>query len=387
MKIMKTKILYSIILLLISISSVHAEKTVCNQTSNIKARLSDMSLSGGAFLSGDYQITAHNITEPVQVLHPVYTTIERMSFTVSFTVKSDATSIRFGKGYCYADIVDNIMSIYKINGSLDGSVLLETIDLPFKLTAGKKYNVSIQKIDGYQLKYSIVSIDDQFEKLYNVETGAGFAAVRAWGQAVFGVKNGTVLVHDAIIATGYDQQTIVSFWGDSFLDAANLVSNGGTFKDRYCDLVAQHLGYGKVPIMARTGHALDSNFVVRFKIENSYFKSPFVFLAMGTNNMTVDGYKTYVQQCITEVKQNGQTPILVTITPRVEVDYLTVTKVINDWVKSSGEKYVDICNAVTDGKGNWKPEYITSDGVHPTVAGEHAMFRQIQLDIPELFCR
>ncbi len=379
---MKIKIQNCIILLLlINISFGYASN------SGIKARMTDMKLSGGAFVSGGYQVTAHNIAEPAQILHPVYTTIERMSFYVSFTLKSDSVSIRFGKGFCYIELAGNTMNVYKINGGLGGATLLETIELPFKLSTGEKYNITQQKIDGYKLKYSIVSADNQFEKLYDVDTGVGFAAVRAWGKAVFGVKNGTVLVHDAIIATGYDQQTVVSFWGDSFLDAANLVSNGGTFKDRYCDLVAQRLGYDKVPIMARTGHALDSAFVARFKVENSYFKSPFVFLGMGTNNMTVDGYKTYIRQCIKEAKNNGQIPILVTITPRIDVDYQTVTKIINDWVKSSGEKYVDICNAVTDEKGNWKPEYLTSDGVHPTVAGEHAMFRQIQLDIPELFYR
>lgn len=346
--------------------------------------ISGLNILGEKVDSG-YQITATNISSPKQILHPVYTTIERMFFDVSFTVSSRNTVIQIGKGYCYTEINGNQMSMYEINDDLVGSALVETITLPFSLINGVKYNIKIHKVDGLKLRYSIISSNNQFEKMYDVESGASLNTVRAWGNAFFGVKNGSVVVHKTSIVTEYNEQTQVSFWGDSFLDAGNLLNNGGKWTDRYCDLVAQKIGYLNCPIMARTGCAVDSAFVVRFKAENSYFKSKYVFLAMGTNNFTVNGYITYMFQCVVEAKANGQIPILVTITPRPEVNYTSVTKVINDWVKASGERYVDICAAVTDGNGEWVPEYVTADRTHPTVAGNLAMFRKILLDVPEIF--
>lgn len=362
-----------------------SEKVVVDEKVIGKVTIADMTLTAGTQVKSGYQIVASNVAVPRQVYHPVYTTIERMLFDVSFTVSSANVIIQIGKGFCYIEINGNQMSVYKINDTLTGSTLVETITLPFSLNLGIKYNIKIHKVDGLNLRYVITYSDNQYEKLYTVNNTTSLNVVRAWGNAFFGVKNGTVVVNSATVSTGYDEQTQVSFWGDSFLDAGNLLGNGGKWTDRYCDLVAQRLDYRKVPIMARTGHLLDTAFVTRFKAENSYFKSKYVFMAMGTNNTTVSGYTTYIQQCINEAKANSQIPVLVTITPRVGVNYETVTKVMNDWIKASGEKYVDICAAVTDGNGVWKPQYITSDSVHPTVAGELAMFRRIMIDIPELF--
>lgn len=372
-----------VLLILILFSCCNDERN--DRVSAVKATLSDMELKGGTLIPGGYSINASNVENATQVLHPVYTTIERMSFSVSFTVNSKNVILRIGKGFCFAEILGSQMSVYQISDDFNGSSLIDIINLPFCLVENTKYNISIDKLDGYRLKYSIVSVDSQFDKIYNIDTGSGFNAIRAWGQAFFGVKDGNVLVNDAIITTGYDRETVVSFWGDSFFDAANLVGNGGTFKDRYCDLVAQEIGYEKVPIMARTGHALDASFLDRFKIENSYFKSPYVFIAMGTNNRSLDEYITYVKECIKEVKRNNQTPILVTVTPRPDVDYSLVTKPINEWVRASGERYVDINRAVADDNGNWNPLYVVADSIHPSVEGEHAMFRRIKIDVPELF--
>lgn len=350
-----------------------------------QASLSDMTITGATPVTGGYQITANNLTNQQQVLHPVYTTIERMLFSTTFTVTAANTIIRIGKGYCYAQISGNTMTVYKINDALTGSVLHDTVTLPFSITNGVKYKFTIYKLDAYRLRYSITSTTNDFEKVYDQRSGISLNVVRAWGNAFFGVNNGTVIVHSAIIATGYDKNTSVSFWGNSFLDAGNLLANGGRMEDRYADLVAQRIGYRNCPIMARTGHALDAAFVTRFTVENSYFKSKYVFMGMGTNNTTVSSYTTYMQQCINEAKANNQTPILVTVTPRPDVNYNTVTKVINNWVKASGEKYVDICAAVTDGNGVWIPAYVTADNIHPNVAGNLAMFRKVLIDVPEIF--
>lgn len=57
---------------------------------------------------------------------------------------------------------------------------------------------------------------------------------------------------------------------------------------------------------------------------------------------------------------------------------------INDIVKESGERYIDLYAAVSsDDNGTWYEGYC-DDGVHPTVVGAKAMAARIMLDLPEI---
>ncbi len=58
----------------------------------------------------------------------------------------------------------------------------------------------------------------------------------------------------------------------------------------------------------------------------------------------------------------------------------------NEFVKSSGFRYIDFAAAVEKGDGsqNWHDGLLSSDGVHPTEAGAKILAAQVLLDFPEL---
>ena len=58
----------------------------------------------------------------------------------------------------------------------------------------------------------------------------------------------------------------------------------------------------------------------------------------------------------------------------------------NEFVKSSGFRYIDFAAAVQKGDGsqNWHDGLLSSDGVHPTEAGAKILAAQVLLDFPEL---
>lgn len=56
----------------------------------------------------------------------------------------------------------------------------------------------------------------------------------------------------------------------------------------------------------------------------------------------------------------------------------------NDFVRSSGYRYIDFDKAVSDGEGKWKEGLLAKDGVHPTEKGAEAMADRFLLDFPEI---
>ena len=116
----------------------------------------------------------------------------------------------------------------------------------------------------------------------------------------------------------------------------------------------------------------------------------YLIIALGVNNEHFNiysaGMKTTLQLCDTL----GIEPILVTITPYYSNgDYdsrSTVREAVNNFVRTSGRRYVDICAAVTtNNETRWKDGYVLSDGIHPSVEGHSVIFDIFKSEIPELF--
>ena len=82
----------------------------------------------------------------------------------------------------------------------------------------------------------------------------------------------------------------------------------------------------------------------------------------------------------------GVMPILTTITPFNNDARKSVRNAVNNWVRTSGYLYVDICKAVTNTEqSSWKSGYVMSDNVHPTAIGHQAIFDTFCNEVPEIF--
>ena len=162
-----------------------------------------------------------------------------------------------------------------------------------------------------------------------------------------------------------------------------MVSSG--LENRYCAKLADAVGALHCPIFGRGGRALDESLFNELKNENEWFRPKYVFVGLGTNNLDFNSYSSYIIKIVNHVKSKNQIPVLVTVTPRPGNE--TFISLANPFIRSLGERFVDMNKAVTvEGDENtWKDGYVFGDLTHPTVVGHAAMFERIKIDVPELF--
>ena len=341
-----------------------------------KAFLKAFLLNSATITTNTVNITGTGSATANQLRYKAYLSTENIYFDVSFKANSDS-DIRIGRSEGGSfKLKGNTLTVYTYQNTEFAS-----FTLPFSIVAGKSYSVSLDKPDALNLRFTLSSATgDTFTVNYDKLTAAG--TTTSWGVPFFGVVSGDVTVRNAVLSFKYDYNTIVSIFGDSYIEGNSLLTSGGVY-NKWSSLLADETGTSFVHISGKGGELANAAFVSRFKIENSLFKSPYVILALGTNNTDFAIYTTYMQQMIDECRANGQVPILQTIPPRQGVTYGTYTKLVNDWVKASGELYIDFNAALTkpDDESVWIPKYMMSDGVHPTVDGHAAMFEQVKRDL------
>lgn len=113
----------------------------------------------------------------------------------------------------------------------------------------------------------------------------------------------------------------------------------------------------------------------------------YVVWGMGMNNKDSENsisssYKKATDEMLEICEEYGIIPILCTI-PNVP-NVINVHK--NEWVKSSGYRYVDFAAAVGgEEKGSsWLPNMLGADGVHPAPLGAEAHYKQLKKDVGDI---
>ncbi len=108
---------------------------------------------------------------------------------------------------------------------------------------------------------------------------------------------------------------------------------------------------------------------------------------LGMNDPDLDdginpAWRTYADQFIMECKAKGIIPILATV-PNVPGRLHSYK---NEYIRSSGCRYIDFASAVgaNEAGSGWYEGMLSSDGVHPAVAGAQALANQVLLDLPEM---
>lgn len=337
-------------------------------------------------------ITVSLVSKPINIVgagtnakNLVYTEtyLEQIEMSTNFEVISDNISVWTGKGYNGIKLKSDKIEIYRITSASGGYTLADTINLPFSIVKGGKYTIGFEK-QANNVRYYIYSKDGIFEKIYS-KTDAELTALM-WGAPFFGIENGEVKVYSSTISTKFNSCAKLYIAGDSFIEGSTMVQYG--LENRWCAKLAKAIGEIYTVIDGKGGEAINGAFINRFKVTNDWFNTKYVLISLGTNNYgNVAAYKNDMQTLIDYMKGNNQIPILVTCTPRPGANYETTVKVINEWVKSTGEFYIDIHKAVTkpDAPNQFIDGFSLSDGTHLSVLGHNASFHQIYVDCPFLF--
>lgn len=126
--------------------------------------------------------------------------------------------------------------------------------------------------------------------------------------------------------------------------------------------------------------------IKEFMLTVGEYKPEVAVWALGMNNGDKDDkinpdYLCATLEFIKVCKEKGIVPILTTTpnTPKVDNRYK------NEWVRSSGYRYIDFARAVGSDKVlGWYPYMLSPDLVHPDVKGAKALYMQLLVDLPEI---
>lgn len=314
----------------------------------------------------------------------VYT--DDLSETVIVRILSDDVYLSVGKEQGFMNVRKNQVEIYKSNNN-NHVVMDRSCSLPFTLDKGNIYALGFDKTAD-SVRFYVREIDSgmqilkEFSETYLTKNDS---YLLMWGKPYFTVYEGEVSLLDTWITAPY-RDPVLSIFGDSFIEGTGLLVNGIERRHRWSSSVVAALGKERCLVDGKGGEKISERFIKRFKIENTWYKTPYVILALGTNNYSnVEEYKKYMSEAISILKHNGQIPVLVTVTPRVDYDYEPV-RLINEWIKSQNIRYIDIHKAVTleNDPSQWKSDYLLYDGIHPTPAGYKAMYEQVRKDLPDI---
>lgn len=316
----------------------------------------------------------------------VYT--DELSQEVIIRILSDDIDLSVGKDLGFMNIYKERVDIYKSNKDYQAA-LNESLPLSFTLNKDMLYSIGFDKRED-SVSFFIREIEadknvlKEFKRTYSAQKDP--YQLLMWGKPFFAVRRGEVKLLDSWITAPF-HNPVLSIFGDSFVEGTMLLINGIDRKYRWSSMLTSVLGKERCLVDGKGGEMMSDGFINRFKIENSWYKTKYVILALGTNNyLNVEEYKKYVLQAISILRNNGQIPILLTVTPRKDRDYEPV-KLINDWIKSMNIKYIDMHEAVTkeNDPTQWRDGYLFYDGIHPTPNGYKAMYEQVLKDLPEIF--
>ena len=169
----------------------------------------------------------------------------------------------------------------------------------------------------------------------------------------------------------------VWFFGDSFFDTTT------TYRWPYY-MVED--GYTDFFFNGHPGRNTESA-LEDFKKALEFAIPKYVVWCMGMNNKDNETeisptYKAATDEMLAICEKYGITPILSTI-PNVPA-VINVHK--NEWVKSSGYRYVDFAKAVNgEEKGSsWDEGMLGADNVHPAPLGAEALYKQLKKDIYDI---
>ena len=210
----------------------------------------------------------------------------------------------------------------------------------------------------------------------SLTAGEGKGKIGYYTDRNMGTKNFT-----AFTDSPFNAKTLII--GDSYSAGATMYND---LDDRWCALYNSDID-NKAFIFARGGLATYTGANILNQLE-PIVHPEFVIIALGVNDNSLNNYKSNMQTIIDYVEETLQaTPIIVTIPVTVGTNSSLIYDQLNNYIKSSGIKYIDFNKALTvNGDGTTQNlSLFLSDKIHPNADGHMALYEQMKIDTPELF--
>lgn len=331
-----------------------------------------------------------------------HTTIDRSKISAVFCCTSDA-EIKFGYDAvpwyagsadgCFAlfiNAADKTMKAYKCQwDNFDAhNVKMGETAFTHDIADGKMYAVTIDKRSIYEVVCEIICADTG-DKVAGLTISSYVDPnnenlqrdqLRCWGSGRFDVISGIAKMSRFSMYSTGDPYSKLMIIGDSYVEN-NSRAWGCSYARRLYDALE-----GKVFISGRGG-ATSEDILNRITYELNFCAPEYCIINTGVNDRSigVDAYKTNMGSIISILENAGIEPVLITCPRVMDNDNVSVLREINEWVKNTGYKYIDVAMALSTGDGETMDtlKYQT-DNVHPNLKGGECIFNWIRINLPEL---
>lgn len=314
-------------------------------------------------------------------------------------------------------VTDNSVNVvyYVESKGVDERVNVITDVLPFSITDGGNYKLSIQRLDN-----SVETDMPKFGTVFRVEdTSKGLKWERVVkknygnaseyngilsdsftspaGNAFVSIKSGTVKVYGIeIVDVDHADHAKVVMFGDSYSQGSTLIgmvrpNDSDNMVNRYSSLLEESIGHGLLVLTGQGGDYLKVDRLLAIKQFCRIYNPSYVFLQGSVNaegkSAVPEIHIGLFKHAVDWLTSVGITPIISTIPSAVNNQSgrrNSFKEAFNEWVRNSGVRYVDFEKALLSA-GPFPNDFYATDKVHPTAAGHAAIFEEFRKSVPELF--
>lgn len=307
---------------------------------------------------------------------------------------SNIFDIRFGR---YNASNGTLVGLRKdSNGSfLDlykGTTLVSSIELDFELLNGVEYYIKLKKIT---CNNTYIEIDINSNNGYNYHllnaspereddipgADTSYMIGKMWGIIYCNAHIGTCTVSELMVRSPYNRDCSTAVIGHSFVEGNSIE---GMKMSKFTKLLQNELGIEECGVFgiggSKTSRATDllQNYV------GVFYRPKYTLFCTGTNDntMTLASFKTWQSNIISICKSIDTTPVFFTIPPDGG-SYEGQWSDINSWIRTCGEKYVDMDKCFTNNGSVVSRRYLY-DGTHPNPETHRAIYNRVLQDIPEI---
>jgi len=281
---------------------------------------------------------------------------------------------------------ENKLLFYNISWDTTSTpTAIDSVTIPFALVAGRMYSLRLEKAFSTSQRFILTDLTTYDSTVLSMQdvNGMGSGDGKAGLLYLSGASAG-VSVYDFQIYSLQQLRPLVAIVGDSNTegDPIGFAKHDSTYARALYDSTG-----GKV-WMAGIGGDYTGSLLLGFQRIFSDIiaaKPKYAFILLGTNDGDSTVGKQFYRDMVDTLKKYNVIPIFGTNAAwTVSND---VRKALNNWIRNSGEYYVELATVLNsnDNTGTLNPIYDNGDGVHYNTLGHKVIAETILATYPKFF--
>ncbi len=280
-------------------------------------------------------------------------------------------------------LLDGVAGQIRIHSEWDGTnppPVVTYSPLPFQLEAGRTYRLRLWKTDPGHHAFRVEDTSTGAKALVVALRTPTVSPGRQMDAPGLLFLSGAARCEALTLSIPSPANPRLLFMGDSHAEGEAIKP---LYRQRFGNLAMTRLGDGCV----QASRSAETTLTVlsRLELDLAAFSPEYVLVHLGYNDSDIARWQTNLAGLLARVQATGARPVLGTLLPHHGRPQQIA--LMNDWIRTSGYRYVDFSRAVSLEQAGlfWDPRLCLADQIHPNTAGNQAMYDRLLADLPEVF--